>query len=189
MRITKLILVGASTGGPRQLKILFHNLQIPENVAVIVAQHMSLSYIPSFVEHFAQEALVPTQMLTSKEFIKNKIYICKENTILSNTQPLSIFPSAKEQTTTFNPNINMLFSSAVAACESMEVMGILLTGIGDDGAKGLFDLYKAGAVCVAEDKDSCVVYGMPKRAKELNPDLQMLSIKDIRFRIERFLNG
>ena len=81
--------------------------------------------------------------------------------------------------TIFNPNVNMLFSSALTACGFTSVLAVLMTGIGDDGAKGLHELYKAGAQCIGENERDCVVYGMPKRAKELNPRLDMGGIKDI----------
>lgn len=60
--------------------------------------------------------------------------------------------------------------------------------IGDDGAKGLFELYKAKAQCVAENEESAIVYGMPKE-QELNPQLLTLNLANIKLKLESFFKG
>jgi two-component system chemotaxis response regulator CheB len=65
-------------------------------------------------------------------------------------------------------------------------MAILLTGIGQDGALGLKALFEAGAKCYGENEESAVVYGMPKQAKEINPELKMLSLLEIKSVLQRF---
>ena len=81
----------------------------------------------------------------------------------------------------------MLFKSAVPICKIVDVMGILLTGIGDDGASGLNDLYRAGAKCIAENEQTAIVYGMPKRAKDINPNLEIGNLDTIKTNLQRFI--
>ncbi|WP_173031293.1 CheB methylesterase domain-containing protein [Campylobacter sp. CCUG 57310] len=183
----KLVLIGASTGGPGHLKKLFQNLDIG-SASVVIAQHMSLMFIPSFITQFDKECNADVLKLEGKTQLKNKIYICEKNSEILPTQPLSAAVCAKGKETTYNPNVNLLFESAVQACKFCDVMAILLTGIGDDGAKGLNELYKAGATCIAESEASAIVYGMPKRAKEINSNLRSLSISEIRAELERFVS-
>lgn len=111
--------------------------------------------------------------------------MCSKTSILSEDTPLTVLPQDIESI--YNPNINVLFQSAVNICGFIDVLAILLTGIGDDGAKGLFDLYRAGASCIAESEESAIVYGMPKKAKEINPDVNVMNLSDIRTRLESFL--
>ena len=177
----KLVLVGASTGGPGHLKKLFKGLEL-KGASIIVAQHMSLMFIPSFIAQFDKECTAEVVMLSA-------IYICEKNSEIISASPLTAGICSPMKETTYNPNVDVLFHSGVQACEFADVMAILLTGIGDDGAKGLNELYKAGAKCVAESEESAIVYGMPKRAKEINANLKSLPIGGIRAELERFLNA
>ena len=68
-----------------------------------------------------------------------------------------------------------------------KILAVILTGMGDDGAKGLLELYKAGVKCLCENETDSVVYGMPKRAKDLNPNLRPMSLKEIKSEITRFI--
>ena len=183
----KLVLIGASTGGPGHLKKLFRNLRI-NNASIVIAQHMSLMFIPSFIGQFAKECCVDVLKLEGKMQLQNGIYICEKNSEIMPSRPLSAKVCDPAKETTYNPNVDILFHSGVEACKFCDVMAILLTGIGDDGARGLNELYKAGANCIAESESSAIVYGMPKRAKEINANLKSLSISDIRIELERFIN-
>ncbi|MGP1485051.1 MAG: CheB methylesterase domain-containing protein [Campylobacter sp.] len=184
----KLVLVGASTGGPGHLKRLFKGLDL-KGASVVIAQHMSLMFIPSFIAQFDKDCLADVKMITEKTYLKSAIYICEKNSEILPQSPLCASVCASRIETTFNPNVDILFNSGVGVCKSCDVMAILLTGIGDDGAKGLDALYKAGATCIAENEESAIVYGMPKRAKELNPNLKSHNIDEIRIHLERFLNA
>ena len=184
----KLVLVGASTGGPGHLKKLFKGLEL-KGASIIVAQHMSLMFIPSFIAQFDKECTAEVVMLSTPTQLKSAIYICEKNSEIISASPLTAGICSPMKETTYNPNVDVLFHSGVQACEFADVMAILLTGIGDDGAKGLNELYKVGAKCVAESEESAIVYGMPKRAKEINANLKSLPIGGIRAELERFLNA
>lgn len=180
----KIVLVGSSTGGPNQLKYLFTDLKI-ENYCVVIAQHMSASFIPSFVRQFNQESLNSVVLAADKEKLElGKIYILQQNSVLDGS--LNITINFSEQVTTFKPNVNLLFSSAIQISKTNEILAILLTGMGDDGAQGLFDLYKNGVKCFCESEEDSVVYGMPKRAKELNPNLKQSSLFEIKNELIKF---
>lgn len=184
----KIVLIGASTGGPGHLKELFYSLPKSISSPIIVAQHMGKLFIPSFIEQFRSELQIDVKGISEDTKLDtNGLYICEENAVLSRSSGLYAKPQ-KEPKTLYNPSVNTLFNSAVSLCKSYEVMAILLTGIGDDGAKGLLELSKAGAYTIGESEESAVVYGMPKKAKELNPNLKVLSLKDIKNELQRFLD-
>lgn len=179
----KLVLIGASTGGPGHLRKLLCDIKI-NNAIVVVAQHMDPMFIPSFCNQLSKECHIDIECIEEKIKLENKFYICKHNTEILKSLNTSINKDAKLP---YSPNINMLFASATNLCNEIEIMAILLTGIGDDGANGLFELYKNGAKCIAENEESAIVYGMPKRAKEINASLKTMNLSDIRKELERFL--
>lgn len=179
----KLVLIGASTGGPGHLKKLLSNVVIGDS-AVIIAQHMDSIFIPSFCNQLAKECNIQAICIENKTQIENRFYVCKDNTEVSKNLILN---TRKDIKMPYSPNINMLFNSAVNLCKDIQIMAILLTGIGDDGADGLLKLYENGAKCIAENEESAIVFGMPKRAKEINENLKTMNLTDIKKELERFL--
>lgn len=181
----KVILIGASTGGPSQIKYLIQDLDLV-NTTIIIAQHMQANFLPSYATQLNKECLSEVALLENPCFLEDKkIYICQHNTELF----LNLRASFNNGVFPFCPNVDLLFNSAVKLVKDYEILAILLTGIGDDGAKGLYELYKKGAKCIGESEKSCVVYGMPKRAYELNNNLLQLDIEDIKKEIITFMKG
>lgn len=184
MKKSKLVLIGASTGGPGHLNKLLKGIK-NFDTPIVIAQHMSSVFVPYFVAQFGREMNMEIIEVSKKELLSGKIFVCSKTSALSSDTPISITPLDVESI--YNPNINTLFQSAVGVCGFVDVLAILLTGIGDDGAKGLFELYRAGASCIAESEESAIVYGMPKKAKEINPDVNVMNLSHIRARLESFL--
>ncbi|MDO7252467.1 CheB methylesterase domain-containing protein [Helicobacter cappadocius] len=184
MKKSKLVLIGASTGGPGHLNRLLKGIN-NSNTPIVIAQHMNSVFVPYFVSQFGREMNMQAIEVSKKELLSPKVFVCSKTSVLSEDTPLSLIP--KDVESIYNPNINVLFQSAVNICGFIDVLAILLTGIGDDGAKGLFDLYRAGATCIAESEESAIVYGMPKKAKEINPDVNVMHLDDIRIKLESFL--
>ncbi|MBE3605798.1 chemotaxis protein CheB [Campylobacter sp. RM13119] len=182
----KLVLIGASTGGPGHIKKLLKDIKITDT-SIVIAQHMNKMFIQSFVTQVGRECGLDVELLNEKTILKNKVYVCDQNFMIGENIPLNAKPNPDAKTI-YMPNVDVLFNSAVGICKNLNVMAILLTGIGDDGAIGLNNLYKAGAKCIAESEDSAIVYGMPKRAKELNPNTKSLNLSMIKKELEEFLN-
>ncbi|MCD8213237.1 MAG: CheB methylesterase domain-containing protein [Campylobacter sp.] len=184
--IQKLVLIGASTGGPGHIKKLLKNIDL-KGACIVIAQHMNKMFISSFAAQIGRECEIDVEILSDTTTLKNKVYVCEQNFTICDSLPLSAKPNTQAKTI-YTPNVDLLFSSCTNVCKSVKVMAILLTGIGDDGASGLNDLYKAGAKCIAESEESAIVYGMPKRARELNPNLKSLNLFAVRKELEDFLN-
>lgn len=186
----RLVLIGSSTGGPNQLRFLLGDIEV-KNTCVIVVQHMVARFIPSFVKQFSKHSLSKVSALEDGEVLSNKIYICCKNTILSMRSSFSGSPSIvshwQDIQTHCSPNVDLLFNSAIELVRENTVLAIILTGMGDDGAKSLLKLHEAGAKCLAENEEDSVVYGMPKRAKQINPDLRLMGLKDIKREILDFI--
>ena len=184
----KLILIGASTGGPGHLKKLLKNVKL-NGAIIVIAQHMNKMFINSFAMQIGKECGLDVEILNERKILKeNTVYVCEQNVVVSPNLPISAKPNTEEKTI-YTPNVDVLFKSGVGICKSANVLAILLTGIGDDGASGLDKLYKAGAKCIAENEERAIVYGMPKRAKELNQSLKSLNLTMIKKELEDFLNA
>jgi two-component system chemotaxis response regulator CheB len=86
------------------------------------------------------------------------------------------------------PSVDVLFRSA-ANCAGPNAMGIIMTGMGDDGAQGLLEMKEAGAHTIAQDEDTCVVFGMPRVAINMNAASTILPLHEIaKFTCQRFRN-
>ncbi len=166
----KVILIGSSTGGPGYIETIARSL--PENYPhpICVVQHMPPNFTKKFAERLDSlskvkvveasngEELSPGKMIIGKggwhlHFMKkdgdNKV-VCK---LIPNTSKRFFVPSVDE-----------MYFSALKVFNPKNVVAILLTGIGDDGADGMVALKKAGAYTIAESEETAVVYGMPKEA-------------------------
>jgi two-component system chemotaxis response regulator CheB len=86
------------------------------------------------------------------------------------------------------PSVDVLFRS-VAQCAGKNALGIIMTGMGDDGAKGLKEMYDMGARTVGQDEDSCVVYGMPKEAVKLGAVNREIPLDKIAYEIVAYGGG
>lgn len=162
----KLVLIGASTGGPGQLKSMLIDLPKDLKVPIVIAQHMGYMFIPSFIDHFDNMLKPPVTGFDDKMSLeKGGVYICRKNSFISTKESLYVSQCEENVKTLYNPNVNILFNSATSICKSVDVLAILLTGIGDDGAVGLANIAKSGGEVFGESEESAIVYGMPKKLK------------------------
>lgn len=94
------------------------------------------------------------------------IYICDQKTRLIHSGKELLFKVAQKEEYGYNPDIDHLFLSLYELAGGLDVLALLLTGIGEDGVRGIGELSRLGVRCIAESSESAVVYGMPMRAKE-----------------------
>lgn len=183
----KIVLIGASTGGPGHLKKILSAMKKDSSMSIIIAQHMNSTFIPSFINQFRSELHIPVHAIDSLLELKaSEIYICSTNSKLTkHSYTLHVEPIANLETP-YNPSVDTLFLSAVEFCKEYNILAVLLTGIGQDGAIGLSELEKNGATCIAESEETAIVFGMPKRAVEINPAIQAQPLHDIIQTIKAF---
>lgn len=175
----KTVLIGASAGGPGHLRKILSSLDKNIKFSIVIAQHMNNNLIPSFVTQMQENCSVPVLLADNKMKIKKgNIYICAHSMefILQNNQTY-LMKSEKEDI--YSPSINILFDSAKILLSQTDLTAVLLTGIGDDGARAMLELYKNGVNCIAESEASAIVYGMPKQAYEMNKQLYVMNLYQI----------
>ncbi len=183
----KLILIGASTGGPGHIQKIVASLSFDFNASIVIAQHMGDEYLQSFAKLLDEKCRLPVFLVEDGMCIEpSSVYICSKICTLNMHLDEITFSKKRSEKPGFNPDINMLFNSATSFVENIQMLGVILTGIGSDGAEGCFSLVNSGALCIAESQKSAVVFGMPKKAKELSSDVKVKELDEIIKEIKRF---
>jgi len=181
----KIVLIGASTGGPGQIQKILSSLPTLNNVSVVVAQHMVEGFLSSFASRLQHTTNNNVTIIQDKQdFETASIYIAEAITSL-NTQSLK-FSKEDIQMHSYNPNIDTLFNSFTPLCNNVEILCVILTGIGSDGVDACKNLHSAGAICMTESESSAIVDGMPNRARTLIPKIEIYNIEEIIKKISEF---
>lgn len=168
-RKNKIIAIGASTGGTELFSSIFKHLKL-NLPPIVVVQHMPGEFTKAFANRLNQESALTIKEAENDEILKpGHAYIANGYFHLVVNERSNHYVCALENGELVNghrPSVDVLFRS-LATNNARNVMGILLTGMGKDGAGGLLELKNKGAVCIVQDEKSSVVYGMPKEAMKL----------------------
>lgn len=177
----KVIAVGASTGGTEAIKIFLESLT-HDSPAVVIVQHMPEMFTRAFAQRLdtilrirVKEAEDGDQLVRGQALIAPGSYH-----MLIKRKGKDYFAEIKDGplVNRHRPSVDVLFRS-VARVAGNNAIGIIMTGMGDDGARGLLEMKEAGAFTIAQDERSCVVYGMPKEAVKINAVNKILPLEAI----------
>lgn len=183
----KIVLIGASTGGPGQIQKIITSLPVLTDTTLVIAQHMAKGFIPSFVKRLNEHSLNSIEIASDTQILESShVYLCCGDTSIKQDGQSLRFTHKHAQENTFNPDINMIFNSFVPYAKNTNILSIILTGIGDDGVDGCKNLSINGATCLTENEKSAVVDGMTSRARENVPNVIVLDIDQIVSRIKEF---
>lgn len=161
----QVILIGSSTGGPSVLKEILANLGEAFCPPIVIAQHIESSFSKVLAQDLAKVSKLCFQEIKNRTVLKpNHIYMATEKTHfgISTESGYLCFKTNDNVACSHWPCIDYLFESA--ASTNVHSIGILLTGMGNDGARGLKEIHDKGNITIAQDEDSSVVFGMPKVA-------------------------
>ena len=186
----KYVLIGSSTGGPGLIETIAKALPKEYPHPVCVVQHMPTNFTAKFasrlntISNLEVVEAQNTQPVTSGYFIIAKggwhLHFRKKDFITY----CKLAPNSKNRF--FVPSVDEMFFSALEEINPKNILAIVLTGIGDDGADGLVALKNAGAYTIAESEKTAAVYGMPKAAKERGGATKVLDFEDIVKEIIKF---
>lgn len=178
--------VVSSTGGPAALVRLFQNLKSPMPVPIFLVQHIGPEFSHGFSDWLAGQLPFPVKIAAHQEqALPNTIYLAPPQYHMRYDGQCILL--CDEPPISFNkPSGTVLFRS-LAASLGASAIGVILTGMGDDGAKGLKEMREAGAYTMAQDQASSVIFGMPAAAKNLNAVLEDLPVAEIAARINQLL--
>lgn len=161
-----LVLIGVSTGGPRLLPELLRAISPMLPWPVVIAQHMPPSFTESFARRLDEICPLPVREVTAEMPVKpGHVYLARGGTDLAVVRRqgrLWLQPVAERPDHLWHPSVEHLVTTAMDCLPARQLVGVMLTGMGYDGADAMATLKKSGGRTVAESKDTAVVYGMPK---------------------------
>ena len=161
-----LIAVGASTGGPPCIRTVLGSLDPETSPPVVLVQHMGGEFIPGFASWLQSTLTLRVEVGASGVAIRpGHIYIAPGDLHLKVDARGVLYTDSSAPRMHQRPSVDVLFHS-VADAYGSRAIGVLLTGMGEDGAEGLAAMRVAGSVTIAQDEESSVVFGMPKAAIE-----------------------
>ena len=179
----RLIAMGASTGGPPALQTILGQLPADLSVPIVVTQHMSPGFIGGLARWLDETTPLRVKVADVGEPLRpGTVYLAPDDRHLLVTQAGLAWLSSSPPVDGHRPSVTALFESVAQSCGAAAV-GVLLTGMGDDGARGLKVLHDAGAYTIAQDGATCVVFGMPKEAIALGATEEVLPLEQIAGRL------
>ena len=163
-----LVAIGASTGGPVVIQRILNSLARDFPVPVLIVQHMAPGFTTGFVDWLAQSAGIPVKLAGHGELLHpGCAYVAPDGFDMLVEKDGRIMLRKGDSSKSHCPSVSQLFRS-VAEVYGKNAAGILLTGMGRDGAEELRQMKERGAVTIAQDEESSIVYGMPGEADHLN---------------------
>lgn len=177
----KVVVIGASTGGTEALKTLLESFPA-DTPGIVIVQHMPELFTRAFANRLdGLCAITVKEAEANDSIIRGRALIAPGNHhLLLKRSGARYYVEIKDGPLVcrHRPSVDVLFRSA-ARYAGQNVVGVILTGMGDDGARGMLEMKQAGAVNIAEDESTCVVFGMPKEAIKLGGVDKVLPLQSI----------
>jgi two-component system, chemotaxis family, protein-glutamate methylesterase/glutaminase len=183
----QILALAASTGGPFALQMVLRGLEPSTPLPILVVQHITRGFTTALVEWLNSTLSLPVEIARSGALARpGHVYIAPDDQHLM-VQPggvLALRPASSGDR--FCPSADVLFQS-VARVYRRSALAVVLTGMGDDGARGMQELAAAGGITLAQDEASCVVYGMPGAAVAAGAVTRIVPLDEMAGAIRRLL--
>ena len=174
-----IVAIGTSTGGPQALAQILGQLPAGFPAAVLIAQHVDEHFAHGLAEWLQHHTSLTVQIaLDGERLAPGRVYIAGTNDHLIYKDGGTIGYTPEPTESAYRPSVDVLFQS-LADANLERCVGVLLTGMGRDGAEGLLAMRKTGSLTLTQDAASSVVYGMPKAAADLNAATEILPLSAI----------
>lgn len=182
-RRQRLIAIGASAGGPAALAILLAGLPKDFAAAIVIVQHVDERFAAGMADWLNRDSSLPVRVAQEGDRLTAGTVLLagtNDHLILKAADRIGYAPEPRDYA--YRPSVDVFFDS-VSTLWSGEAVGVLLTGMGRDGAKGLKALRSKGHYTIAQDQATSAVYGMPKAAATLGAAVEILPIERIAARL------
>lgn len=183
----RLVVIGASTGGPRALQRVLAGLPSSFPAPILVVQHIARGFTQGLAEWLGGETRHRVAVARNGEGLEaGRVYIAPEGWhLLPDKAALRLSDSPR---TSPMPSVDVTMQ-ATARIFGSRAVGVLLTGMGSDGAEGLLAIRRAGGRTIAQDQATCTIYGMPRVAVEIGAAQQVLPLEEIPGAIQQAVSG
>lgn len=183
-----ILAIGASTGGPRAVLSILRTLPPAFSAAVFVVQHISSGFAKGFAHWLDIECQLPVRLAEAGDRPQPGIVLVAPTDCQMRLESGTVKVLDAPAVNCCRPSIDVFFSS-LASDKAPDTVGVLLTGMGRDGAQGLAEIRNNGGFTIVQDEKSCAVFGMPKAAIALNAADEVLSLEAIPQAVHKiFLN-
>ncbi len=177
--VRHLLAIGASTGGPGAIARILARWTPADGTAIVVVQHIDASFAGQFARWLGEQVDLPVRPIDDGDALEaGVVQVARTNDHLTLSARHRLHYAAEPLDYAYRPSVDVFFRG-VAAHWEREATGVLLTGMGRDGASGLLAMRQAGKATIAQDQASCAVYGMPRAAAELGAAERILSLENI----------
>ncbi|MEZ2345847.1 chemotaxis-specific protein-glutamate methyltransferase CheB [Terriglobus sp. RCC_193] len=185
--------IGASTGGPQALATILRRLPAGFPAAIVIVQHLDCQFVPGLQRWLSQECALPIHLAKENEPVREgHVYLAETRDHLIISRGVDGYPhlhyTTEPEDSPYRPSADV-FLNSLAALRHTDCVGVLLTGMGRDGAEGLLALRRNGAPTFAQDQASSVVFGMPRAALDMGAVEEHSSLSAIADGILRFVQG
>jgi two-component system chemotaxis response regulator CheB len=182
-----LIAIGTSTGGPPALQAILSHLPTGLPVPVVVVQHISTGFVQGLARWLNESVPLRVKVIEPSETLRpGTVYLAADGKHLLVAKNNQAWQKDSPPVDGHRPSVTALFET-VARDYGPLAVGVLLTGMGSDGARGLKAIYEAGGYTIVQDEASCVVFGMPKVAIALGAASEVLALEKIGPRLVRLV--
>lgn len=171
----KIICIGVSTGGPLVVQKILEKLPKDLSVPIVIVQHITVGFLGGLVDWLNNTSALPVHVAKNNEvMLPGNVYFAAEKYQMKITHNNKIVLTDDEDENGIRPSVSYLFRS-IAEIYKDSAIGILLTGMGRDGAKELLEMKERGCVTIAQDKETSIVHGMPGEAIKIGAAQYVLS--------------
>ena len=178
-RLPRLVVMGASTGGPNAVVLILRGLARNLETAVVIVQHLDVQFAPALVDWLSEQTGLTVSLIgESSKPVAGEVYVAATNDHLVVGADLCFHYTAEPVDYPYRPSVDEFFLSLSRHWPQAGV-ACLLTGMGRDGAQGLLALRRAGWWTIAQDEKTCIVYGMPRAAVEVGAAVELLPVEGI----------
>ncbi len=187
----ELIAIGASTGGTTALKYLL--AELPSNSPpIVIVQHIPSAFSKAFAERLNQVCSIKVKEAAHGDILDvGTAYVApggKQMHIIEIERSLVLQITDNPPVNRHKPSVDFLFDSLVPHAKRWRIVAALLTGMGADGAQGLLRLKELGVHTIAQNEESCVVFGMPKEAVQRGAAIEVLPLSSIAYHLMKALD-
>jgi two-component system, chemotaxis family, protein-glutamate methylesterase/glutaminase len=179
---TRIVAIGVSTGGPNALQYVFSQLPAEFSGSIVAVQHMPDGFTELFARRLDETCPMRVKEAQSGDLLlAGRVLICPGNRHMKVKRlPLGnvAILADDEPVNGHRPSVDILFRS-VAEEFGPQSIGVLMTGMGEDGAAGLGAIRAAGGLTIAQNQDTCVVFGMPRAAIERGYAMRVVSLQEL----------
>lgn len=182
----KIVAVGASTGGTEALKTFLESFPL-DSPGIIIVQHMPEIFTKQFADRLNEQCKITIKEAKNGDTVLRGLALIAPGNkhLLLKRSGAKYFVEVTDGplVNRHRPSVDVLFRS-VARYAGKNAVGVIMTGMGNDGAQGLLEMKNAGAFTIAQNEKTCIVFGMPKEAIKLNAVDKIMSIYSIPYEVQ-----